>query len=89
MKSDREIIWLARLDWVDESSVQHLMKNDDVKYIADTKPLGRCSSANDPEILSSTMRNAGRWTAFHIVDVGTIVTKVGVTARETTSSRDH
>ena len=77
------------MDWVDESSVRHTIKDDDVKYIAGTKPLWRCSSVNDPETLLSMMGNAGRRTAFHIVDVETIVNKNGVIARETTASRDH
>ena len=86
MKSDCEIEWLSRLDWVYESSVQHVMKDDDVKYVAGTKSLWRCPSVGGPETLSSTMGSAGRRTVFHIVDVGTIVTKIGVTARETTTS---
>lgn len=57
LESDCVVVRHGRLNWVDELSVQHMMKNDDMKYVAGTKPLWRYSSVNDPEILSSTMGN--------------------------------
>jgi hypothetical protein len=61
----------------------------DGKEVVSTRLPWRFMSVSGPEILSSTMGNAVRRTAFHIVDVMTMVTKIGVTARGTTSSRDH